>query len=140
MNQATIFIPFFGLMLLTIIVWFYMYYLRISFMVANKIKAQALATNNDVHELMPPEISTPSENLTNLFELPILFYAICIYLYVTNQVDTAYVVLAYSFLGLRVAHSVIHCTNNKVLHRFYSYMLSSVVLWALILRAFVEMI
>lgn len=106
-------------------------------MVTNKIKPEALATNSDVHERIPPDINTPSENLINLFELPILFYATCIYLYVTRQVDTAYVALAYSFLSLRVVHTVIHCTHNKVLPRFYSYILSSVVLWVLIIRAFI---
>ena len=137
MSQESIFIPFFGLMLLTIIVWVVMYYLRISFMLANKITPQAMATNRDVQDVIPTEINTPSENLTNLFELPVLFYATCIYLYVTQQVDGAYMALAYSFLILRVVHSIIHCTHNKVLHRFYSYVLSSVVLWAFIIRAFI---
>ncbi len=51
-------------------------------------------------------------NLTNLFEFPILFYAISIVLYVTGKVDSYFVLLAYLFVGLRVAHSVYHIFIN----------------------------
>ena len=51
-------------------------------------------------------------NLTNLFEFPILFYAISIVLYVTGKVDSYFVLLAYWFVGLRVAHSVYHIFIN----------------------------
>ena len=51
-------------------------------------------------------------NLTNLFEFPILFYAISIILYVTGKVDSYFVLLAYWFVGLRVAHSVYHIFIN----------------------------
>ena len=51
-------------------------------------------------------------NLTNLFEFPILFYAISIVLYITGKVDSYFVLLAYWFVGLRVAHSVYHIFIN----------------------------
>ena len=51
-------------------------------------------------------------NLTNLFEFPILFYAISIVLYVTGKVDSHFVSLAYWFVGLRVAHSFYHIFIN----------------------------
>ena len=51
-------------------------------------------------------------NLINLFEFPILFYAICVVLYVTGKVDAYFVVLAYWFVGLRVAHSLYHIFIN----------------------------
>ena len=51
-------------------------------------------------------------NLINLFEFPILFYAICIVLYVSGIVDAYFVVLGYWFVGLRVAHSLYHIFIN----------------------------
>ena len=51
-------------------------------------------------------------NLINLFEFPILFYAICVVLYVTGKVDAYFVILAYWFVGLRVAHSLYHIFIN----------------------------
>lgn len=137
MNQQTIFIPFFGLMLLTIAVWVYMYYLRLSFINRNQVDPQSLATTREVIDIMPPGINTPSENLINLFELPILFYFTCIYLYVANLVDGTFLTLAYCFLIFRIAHSIVHCTYNKVMHRFFFYVLSSVTLWAFVIMAFI---
>jgi hypothetical protein len=137
MDQESIFIPFFGLMLLTIAVWAYMYYLRLSFINRNQLDPQSLATTREVIDIMPANINTPSENLINLFELPILFYFTCIFLYVANQVNATYLVLAYCFLIFRVAHSLVHCTYNKVMHRFLFYILSSITLWVFIVLAFI---
>ena len=71
MNQQVIFGPFFGLMILTIVVWAYMYYQRLSFIKHNNIDPQSLATSEDALKLIPPKINTPSENLINLFELQV---------------------------------------------------------------------
>ena len=51
-------------------------------------------------------------NLINLFEFPILFYAICVVLYVAGKVDSYFILLAYWFVGLRVAHSLYHIFIN----------------------------
>ena len=51
-------------------------------------------------------------NLTNLFEFPILFYAICIVLYISGKVDSFSILLAYWFVGLRFAHSLYHIFIN----------------------------
>lgn len=136
MNQGSIFIPFFGMMLLTMAVWVYMYYLRLSFFKREQIAPQSVSTTQKVLATVPEKINLPSENLINLFELPVLFYATCIYLYVSGRVDATYLVLAYCFLAFRVLHSVIHCTYNRVMHRFYLYSLSSLSLWAMIVMAF----
>jgi len=140
LKQEMIFIPFFGMMFLTIAVWGYMYYLRLSFFVRQKIDPQSVATSHQLLSVVPDKINTPSDNLINLFELPVLFYAVCVYLYVTRQVDSINLVLSYSFLVFRICHSVIHCTYNKVMHRFYLYVLSSFVLWIFIIRAFLAAI
>lgn len=140
MDQASIFIPFVGMMLLTAAVWFYMYYLRLRFLVSEKIDPQQAATTQQMLEIVPYRVNLPSENLINLFELPVLFYALCIYLYITGQVSPAYLVLAYCFFAFRVMHSVIHCTYNRVTHRFYTYALSAFVLWAMVLMASVDLI
>jgi len=138
MNQESIFIPFLGLMLLTLVVWLHMYYQRLSFLRRRNIDPQSVATNREILDTgIPARVSTPSENLVNLFELPVLFYAACLYLYVTRQVDATYLALAYGYLGLRIVHSVIHCTYNKVVHRFFVYIASSLILWGLVIRAFI---
>ena len=86
-------------------------------------------------QLSPPAVSNPSDNLKNLFEVPVLFYALALYLHVTGQVDAAYVYAAWVFVGFRVAHSVVHCTFNLVLLRFYLYLASTLALWFMLARA-----
>ena len=137
MNQQSIFIPFFGVMVLTILVWMYMYYERLRYVKRQNIDPQSLATSKEVVEMIPAKINTPSENLINLFELPVLFYATCIYIYVTHLVDMTNLLLAYGFLVFRVSHSVIHCTYNNVIHRFYMYIISSLILLVFIILAFI---
>ena len=135
MVQNIIFIPFFGMMLLTLAVWVYMFYLRLSFFKRQNVPPQSVSTTRQLLDVVPAKLNTPSENFINLFELPVLFYAVCIYLYVTQQVDGMYLSLAYCFLVFRIGHSVIHCTYNNVMHRFYFYVISSLSLWILIIRA-----
>jgi len=140
MTQETIFIPFLGMMLLTIVVWTYMYYLRMTHIIRNRIDPQKLSSTDRYKEVIPEAVNLPSENLINLFELPVLFYAVCLYLYVTVQVDTLFLILAYGFLLTRIGHSYIHCTYNNVTQRFYVYAVSSVLLWLMILIASVKLI
>jgi len=140
MDQTKIFIPFFGLMLLTILVWCYMYYLRLSFIFRKKIDTQALAMQYHMLDTIPDKQNYSSENLINLFELPVLFYTVCLFLYVANQVDEFNLILAYGFLIFRIIHSLIHCTYNRVVHRFYAYVVSAIILWVMIIRAFITVL
>jgi hypothetical protein len=134
-----IFVPLFGMMLLTMGVWVLMYIRRLGFLQQQGIDPQELVTPENITRLVPESINAPSNNLKILFELPVLFYGLCLYLYQTTQVDALYVWMAYGFLGLRVIHSVIHCTYNKVMHRFIVYMLSSIVLWVMLVRAAINL-
>jgi hypothetical protein len=133
--QSAIFGPFFAMMFLTMAVWIYMYMRRIAFITGNKINSQDLAVPGELARLSPASVSNPSDNLKNLFEVPILFYALALYLFVTNHVDALYLDAAWVFVALRVAHSAIHCTLNIVMVRFYIYAIASLALWFMILRA-----
>lgn len=133
--QAAIFGPFFAMMFLTMLVWIYMYIRRIAFITGNKLNSQDLAVPGALAQLSPPSVSNPSDNLKNLFEIPVLFYALALYLFITNQVDPLYVDAAWVFVALRAAHSAIHCTINIVIVRFYIYAISTLALWFMMLRA-----
>ncbi|HET7669880.1 MAG TPA: MAPEG family protein [Burkholderiales bacterium] len=80
---------------------------------------------------VPGAVSLPNRNLMNLLELPLLFYVVCIGLYVTLSVDRLAIVLAWTYVALRVAHSVVHLTYNNVFHRLAAYAASVLVLLAL---------
>lgn len=126
--------PMLGLMLLTLLVWLNMYRLRVGYMIAHRIPAQKASTPEKGAALLPESVNNSANNLKNLFELPVIFYALCIYLIATGQVANADVWLGYAYLLLRVAHSLVHCTSNIVMLRFQIYVASSLVLWASLLR------
>ena len=75
-----------------------------------------------------------ANNFQNLFELPVLFYAAVLVLYVTNQVDKVHVLCAFGFFTLRIAHSAVHCTYNHIMQRFIVYAIASVFLWIMVIR------
>ena len=90
-------------------------------------------------ERVPPEVAIPNRNMMNLLELPVLFYVACLAYFVIGRVDDTALALAWSYVGLRVAHSAIHLTYNRVRHRLVAFALSNVVLvmfWTNLIRAF----
>ena len=134
MAQTAIFGPFVATMLLTLLVWVYMYIRRISFIKKNNINPKDLAVPDALAQLSPAAVSNPSDNLKNLFEVPVLFYALALYLFVTGQVDAAYVTAAWIFLAFRVLHSAVHCTINLVMLRFYLYLIATLAVWFMLIR------
>ena len=135
MTQNAIFGPFFTMIFLTVVVWLYMYVRRISFITGSQIDAKELATPGALAKLSPAAVANPSDNLKNLFEMPVIFYALTLYLFVTRQVDAIYVDAAWIFAAFRVMHSAVHCTINVVIVRFYLYLISTLAVWFIAIRA-----
>ena len=135
MSQTAIFGPFFATMLLTLLVWVYMYVRRIHFLTRNEISAVDMAVPGALAAISPAAVSNPSDNLKNLFEIPVLFYALALYLFVTHQVDATYVNAAWIFFAFRASHSAVHCTFNLVMLRFYLYLIAALALWFMFARA-----
>ena len=137
MNQTLVFGPMLAMFLLTIGVWVHMYIKRIGLIRAHRLRADDV-THEKLAEISPPDVSNPSDNLKNLFEVPTIFYAFVLYLYMTSQADPVYLAGCWAFAGLRVVHSAIHCTFNRVMLRFLVYVASTLVLWAMIIRAVIH--
>jgi hypothetical protein len=135
MSGSQIFTPMLGMMVLTAVVWFVLYARRIPAMQKAGKPTQAYTTPDKGLEWLPDEVSYPAHNFRNLFELPVLFYALCLYLYATGTVAQPDVVAAWIFLVFRVIHSAIHCTVNIVMARFVAYAVSALALWFMLLRA-----
>jgi hypothetical protein len=133
-TSESILLPMLAMMLLTFVVWVYMYVLRIGHIVRQRIHPQKLTTPDKVGALIPEPVSYPAYNFRNLLELPVLFYVLCLLLFVTGIADAWDLLAAWIFVALRVIHSVIHCTVNIVKYRFYMYFASALVLWAMLGR------
>jgi hypothetical protein len=63
--------------------------------------------------------------------VPVLFYLATVVAQATSQVSAVTLTLAWSFVALRVLHSAIQLTSNRVKHRFAAYVVGSVALWLL---------
>ena len=110
--NAEIFIPMYYMVLLTASVFLLSTLIRFKNVLVDKSH-----TGSELMKIPLPasaaQITKQADrNLINLFEFPILFYAICVVLYVTGKVDAYFIVLAYWFVGLRVAHSLYHIFIN----------------------------
>jgi hypothetical protein len=134
MDQTTIFHPFLATMLLTLVVWFYMYARRLTFIFSSGLDPKQM-TPSELARLSPTQVSSPSDNLKNLFEVPTVFYAVVLYLYLVHQVDELYVGAAWTFFVFRALHSVVHCTFNFIPLRFFLYVSSSLAVWLMVVRA-----
>ena len=125
------FSPVIAMLLLTFIVWLAMYAQRFRYMAANKIKPQQIATPEAIATRLPDWVNRPSDNLKNLFEMPVLFYAICGISISMQIVDKTLIIMAWSYVIFRILHSLIHCTINSVSIRFLAYLLSSLTLFCM---------
>jgi hypothetical protein len=126
--------PAVALMLLTFGVWLWMAVARLRYGMANGLDPERMKTPRDTAEALPPPVNYAAYNLANLTELPVVFYAICIILMVLRRSDPVDVILAWVFVAARLVHSLIHCSVNIVRLRSLAYLVSSVCLWAMLVR------
>jgi len=77
---------------------------------------------------VPGQVSLPNRNYMNLLELPMLFYVVCLILFVTAGATHLAVAIAWAYVALRIVHSLIHLTYNHVIHRLTAFAISSTVL------------
>jgi hypothetical protein len=127
--------PMLAMMVLTAIVWFVLYARRLPAMHKVGRSAQDYTTPDKGAALLPEAVSYPAHNFRNLFELPVIFYALCLYLHVTGTATGPDVVAAWAFVGFRALHSLIHSTVNIVMARFLAYLAATVALWFMLVRA-----
>lgn len=129
MAANLILLPAFAMAALTAIVWWRMYTMRIGEMKRERVHPQAVALSGQMAAMLKD--TRAADNFRNLFELPVLFYVALVIAYATAQVTAVTLGLAWTFVVLRYAHSYIHCSYNKVMHRFQVYLFGGLVLWAL---------
>lgn len=120
-------LPLLAQVFLTLVVWFYLYALRLPEIRNKGIDVRDLKDRAESHRLLPVSAAA-SNNLKNLFEMPVLFYAAVLLTLVMMIQDPLLVGLSWAFVALRAVHSFIHCTYNNVSHRFVAYALSCLAL------------
>jgi hypothetical protein len=127
--DTSIFYPAVAMAVLTFVVSVRLLFVRIGTMRRERIHPQSVATSAAMASRITD--TRVADNFRNLFELPVLFYVALVVAAVSGLVTPAVLALAWAFVALRIVHSVIHCTYNNVMHRFYAYITGWAVLVAL---------
>jgi len=132
MDQHGLIAPILALVLWTLVIWIWMYATRIPAMQKAKIDPKEAARTRTLN--LPPEVMWVSDNYNHLMEQPTIFYAAALAAQIAGQADATNVGLAWTYVALRIVHSLIQCTVNNVPLRFSVFTLSTIALAALALR------
>jgi hypothetical protein len=133
---AEIMQPIAALAAWTMVMWVWMYITRIPAMTAAKVDADELVRQGgqSLDQLLPAKTQWKAHNYNHLHEAPTVFYAVALALALIGQGDGLNATLAWAYVGLRIVHSLVQSTINKVMVRFLIFALSSLVLMALTLH------
>ena len=125
-NGPAILYPMFALAALTVFVQLLIPLARVRAGKRGEIKTDDFKFGESTS--VPSQVSIPNRNYMNLLEFPVLLYVACLLAYVATQVSPSMLTLAWAFVSLRVAHSAIHLTYNRVSHRALMFGMSNVAL------------
>lgn len=127
--------PVIALLVLTSVVWAWMYATRIPAIGALGMKLDQNLPNGQQMAELPPRVRWKADNYNHLLQQPVLFYAVALTLALLGAGEGLNVTLAWCYVGLRVVHTLQQALWNKIEVRFVLFTLSSLVLIALIVRA-----
>ncbi len=128
--ETTILTPVLALITWTLLIWAWMYALRIPAMNAAGLDPDEARHPGSLNQL-PSSARAVADNYNHLHEQPTIFYALVFYTALAGNGDTTAVMLAWLYVGLRVVHSLVQNTINKVIVRFALFALSTLALVAL---------
>jgi hypothetical protein len=131
--------PVLALIVWTFILMFWMYFKRIPAMSAAGLNPRVIKSKADL-DVLPQKVKQVADNYNHLHEQPTLFYALAIYSHLAGMADAVNVSLAWSYVGLRIVHSLIQCTVNFVPARFAVFTLSALVLMVMTVRNVIALI
>jgi hypothetical protein len=127
--EYSILLPPTALAFLTGFVWLRLGSDRLGELRARRIHPQQVATSKQMAETMQNVQS--ADHFRNLFEVPVLFYALCAFLAVTGLTTLLLLACAWGYVALRAAHTYVHLTSNKVVRRFQVFVASTIVLYVM---------
>jgi hypothetical protein len=120
----------------TMVMWFWLYGTRIPALSAAQVEPDDLVHDptKGLDTVLPPQVMWKAHNYNHLHEAPTVFYAVAIVLAMIGEGDGLNAQIAWAYVALRVVHSIIQATVNRVKLRFMVFALSSFCLMALVLR------
>lgn len=130
MNQHVILWPVLALILWTFLVLLLVPVRRFRAAFAGRVAVSDFCQGESAR--VPSDVSLPNRVFMNLTEVPPLFYVVCVVYYVTATVGPLALGLAWLYVALRLAHSLIYLGYNHVVHRFAVFAASNFVVVAMV--------
>lgn len=137
MDQASIFAPMGALVALTFVVLVQIPIRRFQAAFRGQVKRDDFKFGESAN--VPGDVAIPNRNYMNLLELPVLFYVLCLTMFVSGKVTPIALNLAWAYVALRGVHSLVHLTFNNVFVRLSAFAASNVVLAVMWARFFFAM-
>ena len=127
--------PVIVLVLWTAVIWTWMYATRIPAIINARMRLDPTAPRGQQMSELPARVRWKADNYNHLLEQPPLFYATALALVLMGDLSSASLWLAWAYVGLRIVHSLWPVLVNHIQTRFALFSLSSLVLFALAIRA-----
>ena len=125
--MQSILTPMLAMIIWTFIMWIWMYSTRLPAMRKAGIDPTKMKHKSEM-DVLPQSVSRIADNYNHLHEQPTVFFALVIYCHLVGLTDSLMVILAWSYVGLRVAHSLIQALWNFIPARFFVFAASSLVM------------
>ncbi len=127
--------PIVALVAWTLVVWAWMYATRLPAIARVKMQLDPHAPRGEQMATLPAKVRWKADNYNHLMEMPTIFYAVALVLAVSGAATDTDVTLAWTYVGLRVVHSLWQGIVNDIKVRFVLFLSSSIVVVALTVRA-----
>lgn len=131
--EAGVLTPALALVCWTLLVWAWMYATRIPAMQRAKIDPQS-AIHPGSLSVLPTSARVVADNYNHLHEQPTIFYALVFYTHLAGADDAINVMLAWTYVALRIAHSFAQIVLRVVAVRFALFAFGTIALIALAVR------
>jgi hypothetical protein len=133
MNES-ILTPALALVCWTLVMWIWLYATRLPAMRAAGLDPNKVKEKKDL-DVLPRKVRQVADNYNHLHEQPVLFYALVFYCHLAGVGDATNVMLAWIYVGFRVAHSLFQALVNFVPVRFALFALGSFALMGIAVRS-----
>ena len=127
-EQTNILAPMAVQMILMILIAFWLVWARVGSVIRGKVDIKDVARDG-----WQGWVKNAGDNYSNQYELPVVFFAACLTLFVTKNVTDLAIMLAWAFVVLRIIHAGIHLTFNNINIRFLVFLLGALCLTGLVI-------
>ena len=127
--------PVLALVAWTFVICGWLYATRIPAISRHRVVYDPARPAHEFHDQLPASVRWKADNYNNLMEQPTLFYAVAVALALLGAASRLDLTLAWIYVALRVAHSLVQVTVNRVAFRFPLFMAATLILLVMTLRA-----